>query len=390
VLPILERLHSEIKRKVKEVESGVGKRAKAVASARNSSQEYIELLGQYTAVHDSANSKIDAQHDPYVLHRETQHRLHKQVMEENNSRDDFVALQNSFADFEAHVIRTFQQAFQSFYQIMAGDIDRQKSMYADMLDAIQKIDPGFEWKGFVERSGPMLVDAKAPPREVQHIQYPNEDHKATKPLIQGRLERKSRGVGALTGYKTGFYAVTSAKYLHQFESDDNYRKDPTPELSLYLPDCTTGAVSDTKFNIKGKDVSKGKVGSAFALAHELAFKAHTAADAKEWHRIITECIGTKTEEEPSSAVASPVVQDEAEKVKPIAETTEERHEEKPEAKSEEKIEEKQPHPIKTDVDGQTSASATPATAGTVASKTSSMPATEKAVSPMEAELQKEA
>ena len=306
VLPILTRLHAEIKNKSKEMNSGAGRGAKSVATARNSTQKHIELLGQHTAGFDSAGHKADAANDPYVLHRGAQHRLHKQVVEENNSRNDMIAVQKNFEAFEAHVIAAFQQAFGAFLQQVGGQAERQKAMYTDMTGTAQKIPGEFEWMNFLSRSGHMLVDPDAPPREVQHIKYANEDHHSTKPLIAGTLERKSRAMGGIGGYKTAYYAVSPSKFLHQFESDDNYKKDPSPELSLYLPDCTIGAVSDTKFNIKGKDVSKGKVGNSLQMSHELSFKAHTASDAQEWHRIISSCSGSSTTSPPVGALTSPI------------------------------------------------------------------------------------
>ena len=231
--------------------------------------------------------------------------LHKQVLEENNSRQDLVSVQQNFRNFEEHVVQTFQQAFQTFLQYIGGRADKEKAMYADIVSNAQNIAPDFEWNKFLHRSSGMLIDPNAPKKDASHITYPNQAHSSTKPLIAGTLERKSRATGALTGYKTGFYAVTPAKYLHQFDSEDDFRKDPSPELSLYLPDCTVGAAADTKFNVKGKDTSKGKVGSHFQMSHEISFKAHTAADAQKWREIIASC-ATGTNEAPDSAVTSPV------------------------------------------------------------------------------------
>src|SRR5271170_8358036 len=58
VLPILERLHTEIKNKTKELSSGAAKGSKAVDKARNESQKHIELLGQYTAMVDSTGGRV--------------------------------------------------------------------------------------------------------------------------------------------------------------------------------------------------------------------------------------------------------------------------------------------------------------------------------------------
>lgn len=46
VLPMLDRLHSEIKNKTKELSKGAGKGGKQVDKARQASQKHIELLGQ--------------------------------------------------------------------------------------------------------------------------------------------------------------------------------------------------------------------------------------------------------------------------------------------------------------------------------------------------------
>ncbi|KAL8716061.1 MAG: hypothetical protein Q9225_006257 [Loekoesia sp. 1 TL-2023] len=307
VLPILERLHTEIKNKSKELSKGAVKGSKEVDKARNITQKHIELLGQHTAAFSSSGGKVDPSTDPYVLQRGLNHRLNKQVIEENNNRHDLIEVQNSFSSFEAHIIQTFQQALQTFVQCVGGQHERQKAMYSDIVSTAQKIPPDFEFKGFVHRNNQLLVDPSAPKREVSHISFPNQNHPSTKPLIAGTLERKSRALGALKGYSTGYYVVTPSKFLHEFKDDDDFHKDPTPELSLYLPDCTIGAVSGEKFNIKGKDASKGKVGSVVAMTHELSFKAHTPADAERWYGVIKQAAGgSATYTEHVSPPTSPV------------------------------------------------------------------------------------
>lgn len=87
VLPILERLHKEIKNKSKELTGGAGKSAKEVDKARGVTQKHIELLGQETASFGSAGSRLTAQNDPYVIQRGVLYRLNRQIMEENNNRN---------------------------------------------------------------------------------------------------------------------------------------------------------------------------------------------------------------------------------------------------------------------------------------------------------------
>ena len=273
--------------------------------ARNVTQKHIELLGQYAGSFSSSGGKVDASNDPYVIQRGINHRLHKQVLEENNNRNDLLAVQDSFQKFEAHLIQTIQQAMVAFLESVGGQAERQRAMYTDMVTTSQKTPLDFEFKGFVQRNSTLLIDPSTPQRDVSRIGFPNQNHPATKPLIAGTLERKSRALGALKGYSSGYYVITPSKYLHEFKDDDDVRKDPTPELSLYLPDCLVGAIDGTRFNVKGKDASKGKVGSVLATSHEVAFQAPTPTDAEQWWNIIRQH-AESSGETPGSTPVSPV------------------------------------------------------------------------------------
>lgn len=306
VLPILDRLHKEIKNKAKELSSGAVKGAKEVEKARNTTQKHIELLGQQTASYESSGGKMNANDDPYVVHRQVFHRLNKQVLEENNHRHDLIAVQSNFAQFETHVIEVIQQAMMSFNQFVGGQAQKDQQLLTDMLGAAQAVPPDFEWNKFTERSQSMLVDPNSSDRTVDSINFPNQGHKSTKPLIEGTLERKSRNKLSM-GYSTGYYVVTPSKFLHEFKDNDNFRKDPTPEMSIYLPDAIIGATNNEKFNVKGKDVSKG-LSSKLSGTSEIAFKAHTAADAAKWFEVIRSVAGASpasatVDSEPASPVS---------------------------------------------------------------------------------------
>lgn len=142
----------------------------------------------------------------------------------------------------------------------------------------------------MQRNFDALVDPNGVPRSVESVQFPNQNHRSTQPLVEGSLERKSRNVFK-GGYETGYYAVTEALYLHGFKDSDNFRKEPEPEISIYLPDAVIGKASDYKFNVKGKDVSKG-LSSKLSGTSELQFKAHTPQDAEKWTEIIKMAAGT--------------------------------------------------------------------------------------------------
>lgn len=313
VLPVLERLHKEIKAKAKELQGAGSKNAKQVDHARAATQKHIEMLGQQVATFDSAAGvRLEQHSDPYVLRRGITHRLNKQITEENNSHHDILEMQTSFQDFEAHVVQTIQSAVDQFFQAITGQTDRERAMYIDMLNSAKSIPADFEWNNFYKNNKDTLIDPTAGPRSLSTVTYPNIDHRATHPLIEGTLERKSRAF--LKGSSTAYFVVTQAHYLHQFADDDDLRHDPVPDLSLYLPDCVMGGIDGAEFAVKGKDVSGGKVGNAFHATHELTFKAHTPADAEMWWNTMRAAVTGHTAPSstgPSAAAAPPTTAESA-------------------------------------------------------------------------------
>lgn len=302
LLPMVDRLQKEIKHKSKELAHGAGKGAKDVEKVRNTTQKHIELLGQNTAQFESTGGKMSAHDDPFVIHRGVLHRLNQQIMEENNHHNDLVAVQTNFQAFEAHIVGVMQQAMETFNQFAGGQAEKVRALHSDMLGAAQRISPDFEWQKFVGRSGDLLVAPSENLRSLDSIKFPNMDHPSTKPLIEGTLERKSRNKLAW-GHQTAYYVVTPSKWLHEFKDSDILRKDPTPELSIFLPDAIIGVPSGEKFHVKGKDKSK-TMSSKLTGSSELAFKAHTAADAQKWFDVIKNVAGATGPADP--ALLSPV------------------------------------------------------------------------------------
>jgi hypothetical protein len=292
---MFERLHTEIKNKTKELTKGAGKGGKLVDKARQTSQKHIELLGQHTAAFESTGGKISAHEDPYVLQRGVYHRLNKQIIEENSNRQDILQVQNNFAQFEAHIVTTIQNGLAQFNQVVGNQAEQTRTMYGNMTSTASQITPDFEWNGFVQRNNQVLIDPNAPPRSMSNISFPNQNHRATEPLIAGSLEKKGK---LLKKYEASFWVITPAKYMHEYKTDDDFSKDPVPETSLFLPDCMIGALDGLKFQVKGKDQSGSSFGNKLAMAHEYAFKAHTPQDAAKWYEALLSTTGSHNNELP--------------------------------------------------------------------------------------------
>lgn len=299
VLPMLERLRKEIKYKAKKLQGGAQSTAKKVDRLRNTTQKHIELLGQQTAAFDSAGGRLHGHDDPYVVVCGVAHCLANQVVAENNHHNDLVAVQSNFKAFEAHLLAVLQLAVEAFVQLAGGQGGRARALYGDMLAIVQAVPGDFEWNSFAARASDRLANPADAPRSVDAIQFPNMDHASTRPLIEGSLKRKSRNKLSW-GYSTAYYVVTPARFLHEFRDSDDTRRDPRPELSIYLPDAIVGTSSGDKFNVKGKDRSKTLSGK-LAGSSELAFKAHSPADAQKWFHVIRSVCGATG---PAAAAAS--------------------------------------------------------------------------------------
>ncbi|EGE85622.1 PH domain-containing protein [Blastomyces gilchristii SLH14081] len=284
VLPILKQLHQEIKSKAEGVEHGAEKCAKQVRKATAATHKHIEMLGKYTAAFD-VGGKLEPAHDPYILRRGTSHRMNRQVAEENNYREEMLQVQNSLSLFESHIVKTMQAALLQFSNCMGAHSGSVGKLYANMVDTAQQIPDNFEWMNFSVRNEEILINPDKPARTISDAIFPNQTHSATKALIEGTLERKSRAM--IKGYSPGYYAISPAGYLHGFKDNDDYNREPTADISLYIPECSIGSGDGVKFTIKGKDVSGGKVGQAFSTTTELTFKAHSKEIAEDWLDVLT-------------------------------------------------------------------------------------------------------
>ncbi|RKF75996.1 Cytoskeletal signaling protein slm1 [Golovinomyces cichoracearum] len=290
ILPVIDKLRKEIKHQSKELSSGAVKGAKEIEKARNTTQKHIEILGQNAAGFDSSGGRINSLEDPYVLRRGVLHRLSKQVMEENNQRQVLITLQSNFSQFEQHIVEVIQTSLASLTHCTNVQVQSHQEHYSDIMKTAQAIPLDFEWNGFVSRSGDLLVDPTTPDRSIDTITFPNQDHRATNSIIEGNLERKSRNKLSFAGFTTGYYVVTMSKFFHEFKDDDYIRRDPTPELSIYLPDAIISLTSGEKFTVKGKDVSKG-LSSKLSGHSELQFKASSAEEAQKWVNALRSAMG---------------------------------------------------------------------------------------------------
>ncbi|KAK0518661.1 hypothetical protein OC834_007654 [Tilletia horrida] len=286
----LQKLRSEIKAHVRNVQQDTGKLANSVAKEREMSTKMISDLARSITLLKNTPMSVTAKEDPYTVNQAVFRQLQRQVNEENALQKSIIIMQQNSAHFEEGIVRSIQSAWQTFDEWSSRMSAQVQETWAGLGVQMRSLQPNAEWIAFAARSD-HLLDPDTPLRNPETIDYPGKDDPSVIPVHQGILERKKRFTKT---YKESFYVLTPAGYLHEHGSSDPTRH-PTPELSLFLPECTLGAPSTMaakshKFHIEGRKVTggqsaipnKGFAGLGMGREHAYTFRARSHEEMMEW------------------------------------------------------------------------------------------------------------
>jgi hypothetical protein len=296
IIPQLETLKGDIEKHYKGFKGPGLKGQKDVEKAKQTTQKNIENLGHHVSSFGATSGgKGDYKNDPYVVHRQCLGSVNDLLVKENAQIEAIISVQNNFKTLEAHIVQVLQQAVSVLEQVIRGYASDRVESYETITGKFNNIQAEHEWTQFSQgRAGEVLIPDNAPRRQLNGVSFHNQDHKSTQPAMQGILQRKGK---LMKSYTSSFYVLTQARYLHQFKSQD-FLQDPTPEMSLYLPECTIGHPSPRdspkfKFIISGKDASK-----TISPKLSYTFKTNTYDEMMSWHEALAIASGR--------AVVSPV------------------------------------------------------------------------------------
>jgi len=311
----LQKLRTELKAHIKNIQQDTGKLAASVAKERETSTKMITDLARSITMLKNTPMGVHAKEDPWFTNSLVARQLQKQVHEENALQKSIIIMQQNSEHFEEGVVRAIQMAWQTFDEwkcvlfppslsrlalscsshlqeltltLLARSARASSSVqetWQTMGELMRSVAPTTEWIAFASRSE-YLLDPETPLRNPLTINYPGKDDPSVIPVHQGILERKKRYTKT---YKESFYILTPAGYLHEYPSSD-LSKHPNPELSLFLPECTLGAPTNPqarshKFHIDGKKSIGGDVGQKsglFALDTSFTFRARSHDEMLEW------------------------------------------------------------------------------------------------------------
>ncbi|KAI0077784.1 hypothetical protein K474DRAFT_1684095 [Panus rudis PR-1116 ss-1] len=297
----LQKLRTEIKAHIKNIQNDTGKLATAVAKERELSEKLIGDLGTNISIVKNTPMSVTPKTDPYVANQAVLRQLVKQVHTENALQKSLLLTQSSSAMFESALIQALQSAWATFSEWRTRMDTQVGNIWASLEQAMSAVPPDREWIAFAARED-HLVDPETPLRDIENINYPSKEDPSVLPVHTGLLERKKRYTRT---YRESYYVLTPAGFLHEYASSDPAVADK-PLFSLFLPMCTLGPPSSPnakshKFHIEGRKDGTGmtKTGSFRSLTHSLtgrssgsitssggghawAFRARSHEDMMEW------------------------------------------------------------------------------------------------------------
>lgn len=283
----LQKLRTEIKAHIKNVQNDTGKLAASVARERELSTKAIADLARAIGTVNHTPMQVSAREDPFAVNLAVVKQLQKQVQEENSLQKSIVIMQQNSAHFEEGIVRSIQSAWATFDEWQSRMSVAVQETWRNLGVNMAQLMPDREWIAFAARSD-HLLDPETPLRNPDAIDYPGRNDPAIVPVHTCVLERKKRFTKT---YKEGFYVLTPAGFLHEYASSD-----PTtathPIWSLFLPACTLGPPSSAttakshKFHIEARKdgtsaFGKTPGGKFFGSGEAFTFRARSHEEMME-------------------------------------------------------------------------------------------------------------
>ncbi|KAI6122335.1 hypothetical protein EDD16DRAFT_1571688 [Pisolithus croceorrhizus] len=272
----LQKLRTEIKAHIKNIQNDTGKLATSVAKERDLSTRMIGELATAISVFKNTPMNVtpEVRSRPtshallvyrYVINMSVSHQLQKQIHEENALQKSIIIMQQNSAHFEEGIVRAIQSAWATFAESDAwGILDTNMASLA----------PDREWIAFAARED-HLLDPETPLRNPDTVAYPGREDPASSARSCRIFGEEEERPGFLHEYPT---------------SDPTHIGMHPPMFSLFLPACTLGPPSASrarshKFHIEGSKDGEGFSHSGSIRrrgAHAWAFRARSREDLMEW------------------------------------------------------------------------------------------------------------
>jgi hypothetical protein len=159
----LQKLRTEIKAHIKNVQNDTGKLAATVAKERELSTKAIADLARAIGAVTNTPMSVAAKEDPFAVNLAVNRQLQRQVNEENALQKSIIIMQQNSAHFEEGIVRSIQSAWQTFDEWQSRMSTSVQETWRTLGVNMAQLMPDREWISFAARSD-HLLDPETPLR----------------------------------------------------------------------------------------------------------------------------------------------------------------------------------------------------------------------------------
>ncbi|KAJ3119271.1 hypothetical protein HK098_005624 [Nowakowskiella sp. JEL0407] len=306
VLPGLENLNDETKKRERELIVGGHWLDKDISTFSDSHQNFKDRLNQAIAsatdVMEGRATNVSAG-DPWLINLEWKHFISSNLPIFHKNQTSLTNELHAFQKLDSTIITTLRSLLGEYFEkLLAHESYLFNQILTEgVLKDIPNIDELREWK-LLEDSHPgdnlnlvsRTLSVQSPNMECEEMNHP-----LTKPIKEGVLARKDK-VSGLFGVKTGFwkseyFVVTPVGWLHTFpqfgiEGESEAQKARKgkmqlnqPEWELFLKDCDL-ILGEDEHEFVLKEKKESGLFSRDKGTHVI--RAETPDDAREWMSVI--------------------------------------------------------------------------------------------------------
>ncbi|BGP40000.1 hypothetical protein JCM10450v2_003980 [Rhodotorula kratochvilovae] len=293
----LKRLHTGIKGFIADLDQQLNTLAVDVVKERATSVERLKHLVSAVSTFATAPLTVPAAEDPVIVRSTAEAQMREQVARENELLRLTLLWQDKARDFEIELFDRVGACWKTWEEASAKSSSASEARASDIGKLVDALPNGAEWMHFSSLN--YLVPSATPARDPELVDYPERDHPATKPIMEGVLERRKRVV---KNWKEAYFVLSPAGYLHEYPSSSTPLS--SPSVSLFLPNCTITPLTEpslgskrgkdkpASFSIEGRKSSLGgTVHGALGLQHRetgRSYRARSYATAQEWWSAISQ------------------------------------------------------------------------------------------------------
>ncbi|KAJ1930153.1 hypothetical protein IWQ60_000558 [Tieghemiomyces parasiticus] len=283
ILPELERLYNEIKFRISNSSGQLLESHKRLVDQRGKCQaEFARLAG---AMATARATPGDLDTDPFLVNLDVRRQIHHRANEEHYFYKSAVNEQNSFLTFESQVIQRLKDLLKSQFNFIAKDLSMMRENALSVSRATDMLPNDMEWNNFCHRHEDQFVDPTAGPITAAEIPYPHRDDPSLSVVKEGYLELQA-GSGPMKVWKNYYAVLTALGFLHLFPSGDLVHC-RTPALSLYLPNCSLGALNLPELPHNAFTISAKDRNARDGIGRQYLFRTGGPDLSQEWWNALT-------------------------------------------------------------------------------------------------------